>query len=105
MLDANGDLYMLRPLAPGGSSSSSSANSPTKAVAAAGGPGQQQQQGQQQQRMVKLASNVSGLPVWHDASPMLAAVVDGQLVVWFHPAAAFVDRDLLDATKSMHSDG
>lgn len=106
MLDANGDLYMLRPLAQGGSSSSSSATSPTKAVAtAAGGPGQQQQQVQQQQRMVKLASNVSGLPVWHDAAPMLAAVVDGQLVVWYHPAAAFVDRDLLEATKSVHSDG
>jgi hypothetical protein len=108
VLDANGDLYMTRPLAQGTSSSSSSslASSPTKA--AAGGQGQQQQQGQQQhqqQRMVKLASNVSGLPVWHEAAPMLAAVVDGQLMVWYHPAAAFVDRDLLEATKSVHSDG
>jgi hypothetical protein len=98
LLDSNGDLYMLKPLAQG-TSSTSAATSPTKA--AAGGQGQQQQQ----QRMVKLASNVSGQPVWHDAAPMLAAVVDGQLVVWYHPASAFVDRELLEATKSVHSDG
>jgi hypothetical protein len=102
MLDSNGDLYIVRPLAQG-ASSSNTATSPSKA-AAAGGQGQLQQS-QQQQRMVKLASNVSGLPVWHDAVPMLAAVVDGQLVVWYHPASAFVDKDLLETTKSVHSDG
>ncbi|KAF6258571.1 intraflagellar transport protein 80 [Scenedesmus sp. NREL 46B-D3] len=111
VLDANGDLYMLRPLAPSGSgtgSSTSAAASPTKAAAVGAANGQaqqQQQQSQLQQRMVKLASCVSGQPVWHDAAPMLAAVVDGQLVVWYHPAAAFVDRDLLEATKSTQNDG
>jgi hypothetical protein len=100
LLDSNGDLYMLKPLARG-TSSTSAATSPIKAAAA----GQVQQQQQQQQRMVKLASNVSGQPVWHDAAPMLAAVVDGQLVVWYHPASAFIDRELLEATKSVHSDG
>jgi hypothetical protein len=103
LLDSNGDLYMLKPLAQG---PASAATSPTKAAAgAAGGQGQQQQQSQQQQRMVKLASNVSGQPVWHDAAPMLAAVVDGMLLVWYHPASVFVDRELLEATKSVHCDG
>lgn len=54
---------------------------------------------QQQQRVVKLAANVASAPVWHSTAPMLAAVVDGQLMVWYHPGAAFVDQDLLLASR------
>lgn len=113
VLDSNGDLYLMRKL-------HSSSAGPLPAAAAAGRPaigstgsatvagvitasglvaqgaGMQQQQ---QRRLVKLASNVSSPPVWHDTAPMLAAVVDGQLVVWYHPGAAYVDQQLLQATR------
>jgi len=52
---------------------------------------------------VKLASSVDAA-AWHDASPMLAAIVDGRLAVWYHPMVAFVDPGLLDATRSVRSD-
>ena len=37
--------------------------------------------------------------LWHESSNMLAAMMDRKLVVWSHPAAAYIDRDLLPATK------
>eukprot|EP00879_Flechtneria_rotunda_P009285 GHRR01009720.1.p1 GENE.GHRR01009720.1~~GHRR01009720.1.p1 ORF type:complete len:478 (+),score=231.72 GHRR01009720.1:1464-2897(+) len=98
LLDTDGDLYLHRPLAQG-----SSGTAPKTAGAAAATAGSSL--AVQQQHLVKLASNVYGPPVWHDTAPMLAAMVDGQLVVWYHPAAAFVDRDLLEAAKAVHSDG
>jgi hypothetical protein len=47
---------------------------------------------------VKLASMVEAA-VWHDASDMLVAVADDKLLVWHCPAAAFIDPDLLPATR------
>jgi hypothetical protein len=122
VLDSNGDLFLARPLdsssagtqlaaarsaaAAGAtkpnSSSSSSAVADGGVVTADGlvaAGGTQQLLQQQQRRLVKLAAAVSGVPVWHDSAPMLAALVDGQLVVWACPAAAFGDRDLLKAAR------
>jgi hypothetical protein len=118
VLDSSGDLYLMRNL-----SSSTGIAQPTAAAAAAGLPAaggsglataagtitagglvsQAAPSQQQQRRLVKLASNVSSPPVWHDTAPMLAAVVDGQLVVWYHPAAAFMDQQLLQATRCVVS--
>lgn len=115
VLDSNGDLYLMRQLhsstpgiAPGAAAATTaraaarSASTATNAgvitasgLVSQGGASQQQQQ----QRLVRLAGNVSSPAVWHDTAPMLAAVVDGQLVVWYHPGAAFVDHQLLQATR------
>ncbi|WIA18978.1 hypothetical protein OEZ85_003645 [Tetradesmus obliquus] len=56
---------------------------------------------------IRCFETAQGRPVGQHISHNLEvkAVCLSQLVVWYHPAAAFVDRDLLDATKSMHSDG
>ncbi|KAI8462988.1 MAG: intraflagellar transport protein 80 [Monoraphidium minutum] len=51
----------------------------------------------------KLASNVDAA-AWHDVCPMLAAVVDGRLMVWHHPGVAFVDAGLLDDTRTVRGD-
>jgi intraflagellar transport protein 80 len=53
--------------------------------------------------VVKLASMVDSA-VWHDTSNMLAAVADDKLLVWHCPAAAFIDPDLLPATRVMRDD-
>lgn len=112
ILDSNGDLFLMRQLhssgtgllpaaaaarpATGGGNASSVAGVITASgLVTQGGAAQQQQQ----RRLVKLASNVASPPVWHDSAPMLAAVIDGQLVVWYHPGAAFVDQQLLQATR------
>lgn len=52
-----------------------------------------------QRASAKLASNVDAA-AWHDSAPMLAAVVDGRLVVWQHPGVAFADAALLEATRA-----
>lgn len=88
LVDSNGDLYITKVLI-----SSNRVNSKAASAAAAG------------QQILKLATNVCGSAVWHNSAPMLAAMVDGQLAVWYHPGAAFVDRDLLGATKCLHTDG
>jgi len=98
ILDTNNDLYLLKPLATGITNGSSVTGPSGKPVAVHGN--QQQTNG-----LVKLASNVSSPPMWHDSAPLLAAVVDGQLVVWYNPAVACVDGDLLRATRRTHGDG
>jgi hypothetical protein len=32
---------------------------------------------------------------WNDCSDALVAVADGRLIVWYHPSAAYIDKDLL----------
>lgn len=120
LLDSNGDLYLARPLASSPAPAAAAAAAASKATANAPGSGGgsskaatvagritasglvaqgSSQQQLQQRRLHKLAANVSSPAVWHDRAPMLAAVVDGQVVVWCHPAAAFLDADLLQATR------
>uniref|UniRef100_A0A061RJ59 Intraflagellar transport protein 80-like n=1 Tax=Tetraselmis sp. GSL018 TaxID=582737 RepID=A0A061RJ59_9CHLO len=48
---------------------------------------------------VKLGSMVDSA-VWHDASDMLAAMVDGRLAVWYYPEVVYTDRDLLPVTRT-----
>jgi hypothetical protein len=112
VLDSNGDLYLMRklhssgtrllPAAAAGHPATGAGSATVAGVITASGlvaQGGGIQQQQQQRRLVKLASNVTSPPVWHDTAPMLAAVVDGQLVVWYHPAAAYLDQQLLQATR------
>lgn len=57
--------------------------------------------------MKREASKLAGMvdsAAWHDATPMLAAMVDQRLTIWQYPAAAVVDRDLLAATRYIKSD-
>lgn len=114
ILDSNGDLYLARHIAgpgPGLSAAaaartaqgSSSATNSAGVITASGLVTQGSSKQQQRHRMVKLATHVTGGPVWHSSAPMLAAVVDGQLVVWYHPGAAFVDHGLLQATRCIIS--
>jgi hypothetical protein len=114
VLDCNGDLYLMRRLHSSSTGFSAAAaaarpvtdSSTVAGVITAGGlvaQGAASQQQQQQRRLVKLATNVTSPPVWHDAAPMLAAVVDGQLVVWYYPGAAYVDQQLLQATRCVIS--
>jgi len=46
----------------------------------------------------KLATMVD-TAMWHESVELLAAVVDHKLNVWCYPHAAYVDRDLVQATK------
>jgi hypothetical protein len=32
---------------------------------------------------------------WNDCSDALVAVADGRLIVWYHPSAAYIDKDQL----------
>jgi len=36
---------------------------------------------------------------WNSETDMLAALVDGKLMVWFYPNVLFIDRDLVNQTK------
>jgi intraflagellar transport protein 80 len=47
---------------------------------------------------VKLGGMVDSV-LFADVTDALAAMVDQRLVVWLHPNAAFVDKDVVDATK------
>jgi intraflagellar transport protein 80 len=49
-------------------------------------------------RCVKLAANVDCC-CWHDTAPLLAAIVDGVLTVWFWPEVVWVDPELLQETR------
>ena len=40
---------------------------------------------------------------WHDQSDMLTAVADSKLISWFYPNAIYVDKDLMDKSKSSKS--
>lgn len=37
--------------------------------------------------------------IWHSETDMLAAVMDGKLMVWYYPNVVFIDRDLVNQTK------
>ena len=41
-----------------------------------------------------MVSSVS----WNDQINLLAAIADNRFVVWYHPAAVYVDKDLLSRT-------
>ncbi|KAG2494842.1 hypothetical protein HYH03_007082 [Edaphochlamys debaryana] len=41
---------------------------------------------------------------WHDATPMLGAMVDQRLCVWYYPSEVYVDKDLLNKTRYTKSD-
>ena len=36
---------------------------------------------------------------WHSEADMLAAVIDGKLMVWYYSNVVFIDRDLVNQTK------
>jgi intraflagellar transport protein 80 len=36
---------------------------------------------------------------WNDTTDMLAAMIDGRLVVWYYPNVVYVDKDLTTLTK------
>ena len=38
--------------------------------------------------------------MWNDGSDMLCAIADGKLNVWYYPNSVYVDKDLLDMSKS-----
>ncbi|CAN7997549.1 unnamed protein product [Ixodes pacificus] len=46
---------------------------------------------------VKLGVMIGSL-CWNDTASILAALQEGKLIIWNHPAAAFVDRSLLPQT-------
>ena len=74
LLDRNRDLYLMPLVATEG---------PDKSAAPA---------------PIKLGSMVDSA-AWHDDADMLAAMVDGRLVVWYYPEVVFTDRDLLSVTR------
>ena len=37
--------------------------------------------------------------IWNTETDMLAAVMDGKLMVWYYPNVVFIDRDLVNQTK------
>eukprot|EP00898_Chlorokybus_atmophyticus_P007150 jgi/Chlat1/7436/Chrsp6S07491 len=47
----------------------------------------------------KLAAVVSSA-LWNSSCNALAAIADQQLVVWYYPAALYIDRELLPLTRS-----
>ena len=47
----------------------------------------------------KMASMVNSAK-WNDKSDMLAAIVDGNFVVWLYPNSIFFDKDLTNSTRS-----
>jgi intraflagellar transport protein 80 len=49
--------------------------------------------------MVKLNTMVDTF-MWNDSSDMLCAIADGKLNVWYYPNVVYVDKDLLDMSKS-----
>ncbi len=57
----------------------------------------------QRRACIKLAG-MCGSAIWHDRAPMLAAVVDSKLSIWHHPGVVWVDKDLLEATKTAKAD-
>ncbi|EGD77117.1 hypothetical protein PTSG_07451 [Salpingoeca rosetta] len=51
-----------------------------------------------QRRAEKIATMVSDA-MWHDDHHMLATLQEAKLQLWFYPACAFVDQDMLSFTK------
>ena len=49
--------------------------------------------------VLKIANMVDSFQ-WHDECDMLAAVSDSKLVSWFYPNAIYVDKDLMDKSKT-----
>jgi hypothetical protein len=47
---------------------------------------------------IKLATAVQSY-AWNDASDILAAITDNQLVIWYYPAACLLDKQLVDITR------
>ncbi len=54
------------------------------------------------QNFFKLATMTDTL-YWNDVSDTLAAVADNNLVSWYYPGIAYVDRDLLVRSKVSRS--
>ncbi|MEW5301900.1 MAG: hypothetical protein WDW36_004725 [Sanguina aurantia] len=53
---------------------------------------------------VKLAAMVDSA-MWHDATGMLAAMVEQRLTVWYYPNEVYVDKELLAKTRYTKVDG
>ena len=51
----------------------------------------------------KLATMVSS-HMWNDSTETLVALSDNRFVAWYHPMVIFVDRDLMQRTKSVRED-
>jgi len=49
--------------------------------------------------MTKLCSMVDSFR-WNEKSDMLAAIADGKLYVWYYPNVVYVDKDLLQLSRS-----
>lgn len=47
----------------------------------------------QKQRTEKIGSIVNSA-MWNDKSDLLAAIVDGNFVVWLHPNSLFFDKEI-----------
>lgn len=50
--------------------------------------------------MMKLSGMVDTFR-WNESSDMLAAVADGKLLVWYYPNVVYVDKDLMELSRSM----
>lgn len=50
--------------------------------------------------IIKIASMVDSFQ-WNDNNDMLCALADGKLVTWFYPNAVYVDKDLMEHSKSV----
>ncbi len=46
----------------------------------------------------KLATMVESV-LWNDEHDILAAMIDGKIVVWYYPNALFVDEELIPLLK------
>lgn len=56
------------------------------------------------ERVVKLATMVSSI-CWNDHCNMLASISDHKFSVWYHPAVAYVDQDLVSKTVVTREQG
>lgn len=50
--------------------------------------------------IIKIASMVDAFQ-WNDNNDMLCALTDGKLSTWFYPNAIYVDKDLMDHSRSL----
>mmetsp|Transcript_12103 Transcript_12103/g.27941 ORF Transcript_12103/g.27941 Transcript_12103/m.27941 type:complete len:770 (-) Transcript_12103:166-2475(-) len=51
-------------------------------------------------QLVKLGTMVDSA-MWNDETDILVAIMDGKFVVWYYPNVVFVDRDLVNDTRTI----
>lgn len=100
-IDRNRDLYITIVHARSSSSAGSSSgggSSSSGGAASSAGPASSSSG-----RSVKIATMVSSV-AWNDQTETLIAIADSRLVTWLYPSVVFVDRDLLQRTRSVRDD-